>query len=145
MAQSGADGVEASVPFARTPHDTLRDGLPSHKHDAVPEHPLARAQPEGDTSTRRERIASTYGQAALARQDLDEQLLGMPLRPPGLAVGASRLGREVVTNEIDQLSYPDFLGVPRDAETAPLATVHERMEARLGLRQPSALPRRPGL
>jgi hypothetical protein len=35
--------------------------------------------------------------------------------------------------------------VPRDAETAPLATVHERMEARLGLRQPSALPRRPGL
>ena len=145
MAQSGADGVEPSVPFARTPHDTLRDGLPSHKHDAVPEHPLARAQPEEDTSTRRERIASTYGQAALARQDLDEQLLGMPLRPPGLAVGASRLGREVVTNEIDQLSYPDFLGVPRDAETAPRATVHERMEARLGLRQPSALPKRPGL
>lgn len=131
------DTCPTGVPHAREPRDELRDGLASHKEDAIAPHPLSRANPlSADVTSRRERVAGTYGQAALARQDIDEQILGTPLRLPGLAVGSSRLGMQVLTNAVDDVSYANFVGVPFDAETPPRATVHERMEARLGLQSP---------
>lgn len=141
-AKAGGEGEENALPVATKPFDTLRNGLPALKHDAIPPHPLARAQADqraSDLRSKRQYIAQAYGGAALARQDIEEQVMGVPRRLAGMP--SSKLGHEVLTGKVDNIEPRDFLGAPWDREAAPPGDVHSRMEARLGL-PGSSVPRR---
>lgn len=123
------------LPFQSRPHDTLRQGLPALREDALPRHPVetiqAAARPEAAGAGKAEMLRHVYGTAVPARMQLDRQILSRMARLPG-AVPSSRLGLESLTGALDEFGYESYLGQPQDSEIAP-PDVHSQMEARLGL------------
>lgn len=124
----------AMLPFQLTPHDSLRQGLPSLKEEyTATKHPVEAIQEQhaqrATSSSRLQTLKDLYGVAAPAKLQIETQILGKFGRLPGLP--SSQLGLESLTGALDEFEFESFVGVAADeAELLP-PDLHSRMEAKL--------------
>ncbi|KAF5841054.1 proteasome maturation factor UMP1 [Dunaliella salina] len=122
-----------SLPYQVVSHDTLRQGLPSLKGDAMLKHPVELIQQESKKQasvSQTQMLTNLYGSAVPAKMSIESQILGSFQRLPGLH--SSKLGLESLTGTLDEFGFESYLGLPENCPDAP-PDLHSQMEQRLHL------------
>jgi proteasome maturation protein len=125
--------TDHTLPFQAVPHDSLRQGLPALKEvSAVGRHPVEVIQEasRASGSASGPALRDLYGSAFVARQHIEQQILGKFQRLPG--VPSSQLGLEALTGSLDDFSFDSYLGFPGESDLAQ-PDMHSQLEARHGI------------
>eukprot|EP00007_Cunea_sp_BSH-02190019_P006757 CAMPEP_0174228958 /NCGR_PEP_ID=MMETSP0417-20130205/48_1 /TAXON_ID=242541 /ORGANISM="Mayorella sp, Strain BSH-02190019" /LENGTH=133 /DNA_ID=CAMNT_0015306449 /DNA_START=18 /DNA_END=415 /DNA_ORIENTATION=- len=100
-------------------------------------HPVESIQQNFDKNIlaiRQDFVAKTFGAHLPLRLKMEQEILSH-FRLPG--VHNSMLGLETIRGNDDVLDFPDMLRDPIAHEDAPMMSVHQVMETRLGLAEPA--------
>lgn len=119
------------IPVLATPHDSLREGLPSAVSDLAPPHPVEQMQKERRAREMQSRVrdlTAQQGIAAAMRYQADHRLYSQFHRLPGLE--SSFAGLDSYTGKDSTLRFEDWLGEP-EMSTQYLCNFHETMEHKL--------------
>lgn len=110
-AAAAAAGGAGTIPIARTPHDTLREGGRSFKFEARAPHPVETIQSQ---ELRRQwdadlyRVERVYGMAAAWEKRMDRAVLASVARLPGIP--SSHIGIDTLLHRHTKIGFEDYLG-----------------------------------
>ncbi len=119
--------LQPSVVYASLPRFPL---LP-HPHPPYHIPSLNEQRKEREFNARLDTVARLYGVAAAMRMKTEVDILSQICRAPGLS--SSFVGLETVLGTDETVEFEDVLNDPQERPDLPMVSVHEKMEARLGL------------
>ncbi|GAB5032192.1 proteasome maturation factor ump1 [Nannochloropsis oceanica] len=128
--------MDLALPVLKEPVDQMREGIKAggFQSEATAPHPVQAFQAtrkEREFSARLDTIARLYGVAAAMRMKTEADILSQICRAPGLP--SSFVGLETVLGTDETVEFEDVLNDPQERPDLPMVSVHEKMEARLGL------------